>query len=107
MSRFNVRAITEIAAPPVMVPRDKQPSAYDAMRRTSAKAAPPPMLSPTTGNVVIDPTKKGRPTKDDVRRQKMDMASAAITTLVGNKPTKAKIREYMTARIAQLNLEKR
>lgn len=106
MSRFNVRAITEIPAPPVMVPKDKQPSAYDAMRRSNAKAAPP-MLSPTTGNVVIDPTKKGRPTKDDVRRQKMDMASAAIGTLVGNKPTKAKIREYMTARIAQLNLEKR
>jgi hypothetical protein len=37
----------------------------------------------------------------------MDMASAAISALVGDKPTKAKIRDYMTARIAQLNLEKR
>jgi hypothetical protein len=107
MSRFNVRSITEIPAVPVIVPKDKQPSAYDAMRRSTAKATPPPMLSPTTGNVVIDPTKKGRPTKDDVRRQKMDMASAAISALVGDKPTKAKIRDYMAARIAQLNLEKR
>jgi hypothetical protein len=37
----------------------------------------------------------------------MDMASAAISILVESNPTKAKIREYMAARIAQLNMEKR
>jgi phage terminase large subunit-like protein len=65
-----------------------------------------PSISPSTGNVVIEP-KKGRPTKDDIRRQKMDLADAAIVALVSNKPTKAKIREYFEGRIAHLNAEKR
>ena len=107
MSRFNVRAIIEAAPPPVVVPKDKQPSAYDAMKRRAAKSTPSISSVSPAGNVLVEPVKKGRPTKDDLRRQKMDMASAAIGILVESKPTKAKIREYMEARIAQLNLEKR
>jgi hypothetical protein len=105
MSRFNVRPITVAVAPPVMVPKDKKPSAYDAMKHGSSSA--PPVISPTSGNVVVDATKKGRPTKDEVRRQKMMMASAAITMLLADKPTKAKVREYMAARIMTLDEEKR
>jgi hypothetical protein len=56
---------------------------------------------------MVEAAKKGRPTKDDIRRQKMDQASAAIVALLSNKPTKNKVREYMTGRIAQLNEEKR
>jgi len=65
-----------------------------------------PIISHSTGNVVVEP-KKGRPTKDDIRRQKMDLADAAIVALVSNKPTKAKIRDYFAGRIAHLNVEKR
>jgi len=106
MSRFNVRAITETAAPLPALIQNKQPSAYGAMRKRAGGAgSPPPMAS---GNVVVDSSaKKGRLTKDDIRRQKMDMADAAIVALVSNKPTRAKIREYMTGRIAMLNAEKR
>lgn len=107
MSRFNVRPISEPVAAPIYVPKDKQPSAYDAMKHRSGKAAPFVSSVSPAGNVLVEPVKKGRPTKDDLRRQKMDMASAAIALLVESKPTKAKIREYMAARIVQLNLEKR
>ena len=107
MSRFNVRAIAEPIPVPIHVPMNKQPSAYDAMRRRSVKTAPSISSVSPAGNVVVESVKKGRPTKDDLRRQKMDMASAAIALLVESKPTKAKIREYMEARIAQLNVEKR
>jgi hypothetical protein len=105
MSRFNVRAITEAAPAPLPAPiQNKQPSAYAAMNKKGAGSAP--SISSSTGNVVIEP-KKGRPTKDDLRRQKMDLADAAIIALVSHKPTKAKIREYFEGRIAVLNAEKR
>ena len=104
MSRFNVRAISETPPPPIPVIRDKKPSAYNAMKHGGAGAAPTP--SPSTGNVVVEP-KKGKPTKDDLRRQKMELADAAIVALVSNKPTRAKIREYIEGRIATLNAEKR
>jgi hypothetical protein len=74
------------------------------MKHGGAGAAPTP--SPSTGNVVVEP-KKGKPTKDDLRRQKMELADAAIVALVSNKPTRAKIREYIEGRIATLNAEKR
>ena len=105
MSRFNVRAITEAAPAPLPPPiRDKKPSAYAAMNKRGGAGSAP--ISSSTGNVVIE-AKKGRPTKDDIRRQKMDLADAAIVALVSNKPTKAKIREYFEGRIAHLNAEKR
>lgn len=106
MSRFNVRAITEAAPPPPPAPiQGKQPSAYGAMMKRSGGAGHAPTVSPTSG--MVEAPKKGRPTKDDIRRQKMDMASAAIVALLSNKPTKNRVREYMTGRIAQLNEEKR
>jgi hypothetical protein len=37
----------------------------------------------------------------------MDLANAAIAALVSDKPTRNKIRDYMTKRIAVLNDEKR
>ena len=105
MSRFNIRAITEATPAPLPPPiQNKQPSAYAAMNKKGGAGAVP-TISPS-GNVVIEP-KKGRPTKDDIRRQKMDLADAAIVALVSNKPTKAKIREYFEKRIALLNEEKR
>lgn len=103
MSRFNVRPITEIAPPAAPMIQNKKPSAYAAMNRSSA----PPVISSTSGNVVVEPAKRGRPSKDDVRRQKMDLANAAIAALVSDKPTRNKIRDYMTKRIAVLNDEKR
>ena len=107
MSRFNVRAISEpspVALPPPI--QNKQPSAYAAMNKKGGAGAAP-MISPSTGTVVVEPKKGGRLTKDDVRRQKMDLADAAVVALVSNKPTRNKIREYMTGRIAILNAEKR
>jgi hypothetical protein len=37
----------------------------------------------------------------------MDLASAAIAHLCSDKPTRNKVREYITNRIAHLNEEKR
>lgn len=105
MSRFNVRAISETAPPPPPPIQNKQPSAYAAMSKKGG-AGSAPVISPSTGNVVVEP-KKGKPTKDDIRRQKMDLADAAVVALVSNKPTRAKIREYFEGRIATLNAEKR
>jgi hypothetical protein len=73
------------------------------MKRGGAGHAP--VSSAASG--MVEDVKKGRTTKDDLRRQKMDMASAAIVMLLNNKPTRNKVREYMTGRIAQLNEEKR
>ena len=105
MSRFNVRAITETAAPLPPPIQNKQPSAYGAMMKRAGGAGHAPVSSAAPGTA--EATKKGRPTKDDMRRQKMDQASAAIVALLSNKPTKNKVREYITGRIAQLNEEKR
>lgn len=90
--------------PPAPIP-NKQPSAYGAMMKRTGGAGHAPVSSPPPGTA--EAVKKGRPTKDDIRRQKMDQASAAIVALLSNKPTKNKVREYMTGRIAQLNEEKR
>lgn len=75
------------------------------MMKRAGGAGHAPVVSPTSG--MVEAVKKGRPTKDDIRRQKMDQASAAIVALLNNKPTKNKVREYITGRIAQLNEEKR
>ena len=91
--------------PPPAPIQGKQPSAYGAMMKRTGGAGHAPVSSAASGTA--EAVKKGRPTKDDIRRQKMDMASAAIVALLSNKPTKNKVREYMTGRIAQLNEEKR
>ena len=75
------------------------------MMKRAGGAGHAPVSSAASGTA--EAVKKGLPTKDDIRRQKMDMASAAIVALLSNKPTKNKVREYMTGRIAQLNEEKR
>ena len=75
------------------------------MMKRAGGAGHAPVSSAASGTA--EAVKKGRPTKDDIRRQKMDQASAAIVALLSNKPTKNKVREYMTGRIAQLNEEKR
>ena len=92
-----------MVAPPPPAIHDKKPSAYSAMRHGGAGRAP--VISPASG--MEEAVKKGRPTKDDVRRQKMNQASAAIVALLSDKPTRNKVRLYMEQRIAALNEEKR
>jgi hypothetical protein len=106
MSRFNVRPIG-IASPPAppSVPHDKKPSAYAAMKGGSANVIVHPTES--FSEPVAEKSRKGRMTKDDVRRHKMDLASAGIQVLVVSKPNRNKIREYIKNRILQLDDEKR
>jgi hypothetical protein len=51
--------------------------------------------------------KGGRPSKEELRKRKLALASAGIAALVGNKPTRAKIRDYLESRIMELDEEKR
>ena len=107
MSRFNIRPIgiaSAPAAPPV--PHDKKPSAYAAMKGGSQNVVVHPAMS-SFSEPAPEKTKKGRMTKDDVRRHKMDLASAGIQVLVVSKPNRNKIREYIKNRILQLDDEKR
>jgi len=107
MSRFNVRPIGGAGAPPPppSVPHDKKPSAYAAMKSGSANVVVHPTES--FSEPVVEKVKKGRMTKDDVRRHKMDLASAQIQVLVVSKPNRNRIREYIKNRILQLDDEKR
>lgn len=101
MSRFNVRPIALIPPLAEVIPQDKKPSAYHAMKygiTTSSAPTPPP---------TPEEPKKGRPSKEDIRKRKMDMASTAISALLESKPTKAKIRSHIESRIAELDEEKR
>jgi len=100
MSRFNIRSIAapSVAPPPTIA--DKKPSAYNAMKHGAAPAAVP------VAAAVEEPKKKGRPSKEEVRRHKMAMASAGIALLISNKPTRNKIRNYMQSRIESLDEEK-
>jgi hypothetical protein len=64
------------------------------------------------GNEVISPIeepkeKRGRPTKEEVRRHKLAMADTHIQLLVEDKPTRNKIRNYIEHRILELESEKR
>ena len=108
MSRFNVRPIGGAGAPPPppSVPYDKKPSAYAAMKGSSENVVVHPSMASFSEPAAEKP-KKGRMTKDDVRRHKMDMASAGIQVLVVSKPTRNRIREYIKDRILQLDDEKR
>lgn len=95
MSRFNVREIIAPPPPPPHVIHDKKPSAYSAMKHGG-----PPVH-------VEEPKKKGRPSKEDVRKHKLSMADAGIQMLVETKPTRNRIREYFQSRIEELDEEKR
>jgi hypothetical protein len=114
MSRFNLRPITVIPALQIQAPADKKPSAYAAMRgrQTNEVITPMPSSSVAAATAAISESasekpKRGRMTKDEVRRHKMDLASAGIQILVVSKPNKNKIREFMKNRILQLDDEKR
>ena len=107
MSRFNVRPIGGAGPPPPpSVPYDKKPSAYAAMKEGSSNVVVYPS-SPSSADAVPEKAKKGRMTKDDARKHKMDLASAGIQVLVVSKPNRNKIREYIKNRILQLDDEKR
>jgi len=69
-----------------------------------AGSGPPPAA---VAAAPMDDKKKGRPSKDEVRRHKMAMASAGIALLCGDKPTRNKVHKYFEARIASLDEEKR
>jgi len=56
---------------------------------------------------VEESKKKGRPSKDELRRHKLAMVSDQIALLVESKPTRNKIRDFMSSRITQLDDEKR
>jgi hypothetical protein len=102
MSRFNVREITVMAPPLPPTIHDKKPSAYAAMRDG------PSVIShvETFAEGKEEKRGKGRPSKDEMRRKKLALASASIGVLVNSKPTKAKIEEYMRNRMDELDLEK-
>jgi hypothetical protein len=109
MSRFNVRAIQAPIPEQVHVPSDKKPSAYSAFKGRSSSA--PAMVS--SASAVAEPESRserrggGRPTKDELRRRKLDLADASIQILMVAKPNRAKVREYIQNRILALNIEKR
>jgi hypothetical protein len=104
MSRFNIR---QISAPVVAAPApvaDKKPSAYSAMKHGTSI----PMMNTITMIPAEEETKKkGRPSKDDIRKHKLAMASDQIAVLVESKPTRNKIRDFLSSRITQLDDEKR
>jgi hypothetical protein len=102
MSRFNVRLCGSAAAPPPSIITDKKPSAYSAMKYGTSAPPVSEFVSEEASK-----SKGGRPSKDDLRKRKLAMASGQISTLVLSNPTRAKIREYMESRIAQLDEEKR
>lgn len=54
-----------------------------------------------------EPVKRGRPNKEDARKHKIAMASAAIAMLLSGKPKKADIRDYIAKRVATLDEEKK
>ena len=109
MSRFNVRAVQAPIPEQAHVPSDKKPSAYSAFKGRSESA--PAMIHT---NTIVEPESRsergvrgGRPSKDELRRRKLDMADASIQILMVAKPNRAKIREYIQNRILALDIEKR
>jgi hypothetical protein len=103
MQRFNVRQTTApvAAVPPPIA--DKKPSAYHAMKHGTSI----PMTNTIMMEPAEEPKKKGRPSKDEIRKHKLSMASDQIAVLVESKPTRNKIREFLRSRITQLDDEKR
>ena len=111
MSRFNVRAIAPPIVAEVIAPADKRPSAYSAFKGRSSSApavkASPVMEPEGGGGRAERRTGGGRPTKDELRKRKLDMADASIQVLMIAKPNRTKIREYIQNRILALDAEKR
>lgn len=94
-----------VAAPPPPPPTisGKQPSAYAAMKNGTGhdviSHVPPAAPEPVK--------KKGRPSKDEIRRHKLSMADDGVQLLVEDKPTRNKIRDYIEHRILELDEDKR
>ena len=108
MERFNVRPINVVVQPTAPPPMNKAPSAYSAMKHgTSHPASVSSAISVPSTEHSSSGAKKGRPSKDELRRRKLDLADAGIQVLLVSKPNKAKIREYIQNRILQLDEEKR
>jgi hypothetical protein len=63
--------------------------------------------SPPLITHVIEEKKKGRPSKDELRKAKMAAASAEIAALLGDKHNRSKVRKYFEDRIMVLEEEKR
>ena len=109
MSKFNVRPIPPPPPPTVSVPRDRKPTAYSAMKGGGDVISH--VGTPGTGAVAVavavEEKKRGRPSKDELRKHKLAMASAGINILMTSKPTRKKIHEYMERRILELEMEKR
>ena len=105
MSRFNIRSLS---SPPPFVPPtapvDKKPNAYAAMKSGSGLPVRN-VIVPLGGSE--EPTKRGRPSKDELRKQKLALSDAHIATFVEAKPTRAKLRTFIEERIKQLEEEKR
>jgi hypothetical protein len=51
--------------------------------------------------------KKGRPSKEELRKKKIAQASARIAVLMESKHNKTKVAEYIANRILELDEEKR
>jgi hypothetical protein len=105
MDRFNVRPINVVVQPTAPAPMNKAPSAYSAMKHGTTSV--PSAISVPSTEHTSSGAKKGRPSKDELRRHKLDLADAGIQVLLVSKPNKAKIREYIQNRILQLDGEKR
>lgn len=107
MSKFNVRPISVAVAVAPAPPSDKKPSAYSAMKHGAA-----PMRSVSAAAAAMDDEevggrKRGRPSKDELRKRRLDLAHATIQVLMVAKPNRAKIREYIQNRILELDEENR
>jgi hypothetical protein len=105
MSRFNIRPIGLPKVVAEAIPADKKPSAYNAMKHGTA--APVMSITPAAVEEAKEAKKKGRPSKDELRKRKMELASGAIASLLSSTPKKSDVRDYMQHRIEQLNEEKR
>jgi hypothetical protein len=58
------------------------------------------------GAVVAAPKRAGRPSKEELRKEKLASASAAIAALAAMEPKKKDVAAFMRARIADLTAEK-
>jgi hypothetical protein len=85
---------------------NKAPNAYAAMKHGTG-APPPSVIGTSITHVSEEPAKKGRPSKDEIRKRKMAAASAGIAALLASKHTRAKVRDYFESRIMALDEEKR
>jgi len=101
MARFNIRAIGTAPEPIAPAPpAGKLISAYHAMKH------PHEVLSHVEAPVKEE-KKRGRPSKEEIRKHKLSMSDGVIHSLVEDKPTRNKIRDYMESRIMELDREKR